>query len=77
MYSDGKGWVNEANRNDGYCPICNPKNYEAWEKKLFIQKQAKLALEKVETLRRIAEEEVLLADKQRATEVFRVPLLHN
>jgi len=45
VYIDGRGWANEGSRNDGYCPICNPKNYDAWEKRILIQREAKLTSE--------------------------------
>jgi hypothetical protein len=29
-YTDGKGWTNEGARDDGYCPVCNTKNFQRW-----------------------------------------------
>jgi len=45
VYIDGVGWANVGSRNDGYCPICNPKSYFEWEQKILIQRQSKLANE--------------------------------
>jgi hypothetical protein len=30
MYVDGLGYTTTAARDDGYCPVCNTKNYEKW-----------------------------------------------
>lgn len=29
-YIDGIGWTTTAARDDGYCPVCNTKNYDRW-----------------------------------------------
>jgi hypothetical protein len=29
-YVDGQGWTTTAARDDGYCPVCNTKNYDKW-----------------------------------------------
>lgn len=34
IYVDGVGWRDDGARDEGYCPVCNPKNYSAWEKKI-------------------------------------------
>lgn len=33
-YVDGSGWKDEGERDDGYCPVCNIKNYVKWKKKM-------------------------------------------
>jgi hypothetical protein len=38
IYQDGVGWVNTGTRDEGYCPICCPKNYDAWKQKIEEQK---------------------------------------
>ena len=67
-YVDGEGWVNDETRDAGYCPICNPKNYEAWEKRIAVEKERKEALKK-----KLAEKEeedlrVKELDRSRAAE---------
>lgn len=42
IYRDGVGWVDEGTRDHGYCPICNPKNYTAWNEKIEIQRKKKI-----------------------------------
>jgi hypothetical protein len=43
IYVDRRGWIDEGERNEGYCPICNPKNYDEWEKKMKIANELKIA----------------------------------
>jgi hypothetical protein len=43
IYVDGRGWIDEGERNEGYCPVCNPKNYDEWVKKMRIANEAKIA----------------------------------
>jgi hypothetical protein len=38
-YIDGVGWTTTAARDDGYCPVCNTKNYDKWMTR--IQEQTK------------------------------------
>lgn len=33
-YTDGAGWIDTGCRDDGYCPVCNTKNFEAWLKRM-------------------------------------------
>ena len=40
-YVDGKGWITNATRDDGYCPVCNTKNYDRWMKKVKEQTEKK------------------------------------
>ena len=30
-YRDGSGWTDDGARDDGYCPVCNTKNFDAWQ----------------------------------------------
>lgn len=34
MYVDGEGFQDYATRNEFYCHVCNPKNYDAWREKI-------------------------------------------
>lgn len=33
--------MNEESRDAGYCPVCNPKNFDAWEKKIAKERARK------------------------------------
>ena len=48
---------NEA-RDAGYCPICNPKNYEVWERRI-----------KVERARKAGQREVVARQQEEAARV--------
>lgn len=41
IYIDGRGWINEGFRDHFYCPVCNPKNFDEWEKMLRAQRELK------------------------------------
>ena len=68
-YQDGEGWTNTAARDAGYCPVCNPKNFAAWEERIRKTREdknnnlARLAIEQ-EALQAIADE-----DKARAAAI--------
>ena len=66
IYVDGKGWSDEGTRNHGYCPVCNPKNYNAWVERLRLQCEQKLEREKSEEESRQLSSKNALKDKLRA-----------
>ena len=68
-YIDGVGWVDNASRDDGYCPICNPKNYEVWQRKIDAERllrAEKAALADYESQRSM---EAYEEDRRRASQV--------
>jgi hypothetical protein len=73
-YKDGTGWTNTESRNAGYCPVCNPKNYDAW--KLVIEKErkqkmyVKLQQSILDEQKRLLEED----DKRRALAEVKISL---
>jgi len=40
-YKDGVGWTTTAQRDDGYCPVCNTKNYDKWMSRVKDQTEKK------------------------------------
>ena len=62
-YVDGEGWTNKAARDDGYCPVCNTKNYDKWMARIKEQTEKK----KMEDEKKEAEElkKKLLAEEDR------------
>ena len=66
IYIDGRGWADEGLRDDGYCPICNPKNYSVWEERLRIQHIEKVEAQRLALLKQDAEENIAFVDKIRA-----------
>jgi hypothetical protein len=40
-YIDGTGWTTTAARDDGYCPVCNTKNYDKWMTRVQAQTKRK------------------------------------
>jgi hypothetical protein len=40
-YVDGEGWRSTDARDAGYCPVCNPKNYEEWERRIRVERERK------------------------------------
>jgi hypothetical protein len=37
-YIDGQGWSDTGSRDDGYCPVCNTKNFDLWLQRLATQR---------------------------------------
>lgn len=66
IYVDGKGWSDEGMRNHGYCPVCNPKNYDVWEERLRCQREKKVEREKLLEENRKLFSKCALEDKLRA-----------
>lgn len=65
-YVDGEGWMNNEARDAGYCPVCNPRNYEIWEKKIEMER-IKKAEQRQEQERKLKEDErVKEEDRSRA-----------
>ena len=60
-YVDGVGWMNTESRDAGYCPICNPKSYGAWKKRIQREREKKIAIKlkekELKELERAREEE--------------------
>jgi hypothetical protein len=63
-YTDGVGWTTTANRDDGYCPVCNTKNYDKWMTRVKEQTERKRSQD--EEKKRVEEEERLLTEQDRA-----------
>ena len=66
-YVDGRGWVNEGARDDGYCPVCNVNNLDAWEKKMRRELAKKAAKQQLAAKMRARAEAAAAADEQRAS----------
>lgn len=41
VYIDGDGWSDTGSRDEGYCPICNPRNYTEWIQRIKIKNEEK------------------------------------
>ena len=41
VYVDGEGWQDTGSRDEGYCPICNPRNYSEWIQRIQIKEEEK------------------------------------
>ena len=65
-YVDGRGYVDEGARDDGYCPICNDKNYEMWMKKMRKELEEKATQAKRDQLAWHRGESAALEDQIRA-----------
>jgi hypothetical protein len=71
-YEDGVGWRNTDARDSGYCPVCNPKNYEAWERRIRLERERKRVIKEEQALR---EKQILLVqenDRVRAAALAKV-----
>jgi len=62
-YIDGIGFTTTATRDDGYCPVCNTKNYDRWMARIDANKERKRK-EDVETSM-IASERSLQKERDR------------
>jgi len=62
-YIDGIGFTKTASRDDGYCPVCNTKNYDRWMARIEAEKEQKRR-EDDET-RKIESERRVLAERDR------------
>jgi hypothetical protein len=69
IYVDGAGWSDEGTRDAGYCPVCNPKNYEVWEHKLRLEKERKELQKEVLQKSQEVQYKALEEDRIRAKEV--------
>ena len=65
-YVDGRGYVDEGARDDGYCPVCNDKNYEMWMKKMRKELEEKAAKQLRDKLAQQAGDAAALEDQARA-----------
>eukprot|EP00588_Corethron_pennatum_P027964 CAMPEP_0194334358 /NCGR_PEP_ID=MMETSP0171-20130528/65855_1 /TAXON_ID=218684 /ORGANISM="Corethron pennatum, Strain L29A3" /LENGTH=232 /DNA_ID=CAMNT_0039096971 /DNA_START=70 /DNA_END=768 /DNA_ORIENTATION=+ len=67
-YVDGLGYISTAKRDDGYCPVCNTKNYDRWMARVSRETEKKrledAERERSETERALAAEK----DRQNAVE---------
>lgn len=66
IYVDGKGWADEGTRNHGYCPVCNPKNFDVWEERIRFQREKKVERQKILEENRQLSSKFALEDKLRA-----------
>ena len=69
-YVDGVGYTNSAARDDGYCPVCNTKNYERWMKRVRAETEKK-RLEDEERWRIVAAEKIAV-ERDRAANADRL-----
>lgn len=65
-YIDGAGWKEIGSRDDGYCPVCNTKNFDAWQKKMAAQLAEKMAQDDALRAQQAASEAQAAADRARA-----------
>lgn len=65
-YVDGEGWQNTDARDAGYCPVCNPKNYEVWERKIRLERERKAILKEEQAVQHKAALLVQEDDRMRA-----------
>lgn len=65
-YCDGLGWVDDGARDDGYCPVCNDKNFDAWERKMRSELAEKAVRKQEERRLRLLAAKAAAADKARA-----------
>ena len=42
VYVDGEGWCDIGSRDEGYCPVCNPRNYSEWIERIKIKEAEKM-----------------------------------
>ena len=68
-YVDGVGWQNTDARDSGYCPICNPKNYEVWERKILLERERKAVLKEEQAVQMRAALLVMEDDRVRAAAI--------
>jgi len=68
-YVDGEGWQNTDARDSGYCPVCNPKNYEVWERKIRLERERKVILKEEQAAQQRAALLVQEDDRQRAAAI--------
>jgi hypothetical protein len=61
VYVDGVGWCDTGSRDEGYCPVCNPKNYDVWIEKIEIQHKEKQ--KQKEQLQKLLEERNIHANE--------------
>jgi hypothetical protein len=62
-YVDGQGWTTTAARDDGYCPVCNTKNYDKWMTR--VQEETERKRRHDEEKQRIEQEQQLVAEEDR------------
>lgn len=65
-YIDGVGWSDTGARDDGYCPVCNTKNFDAWQKKMAAQLLEKQAQDDALRAEQVAAGAQAEADQARA-----------
>ena len=58
-----KGWKNTETRDAGYCPVCNPKNYEVWERRIAEERAKRWEQKRVQALR--GEEAAVMREEDR------------
>ena len=71
-YIDGLGWADAGARDDGYCPVCNTKNYDKWMREMAAKLAVKAAQDEELRLANEAEALATEADKVRAAEATQV-----
>lgn len=65
-YRDGEGWVNCDSRDAGYCPVCNPKNFEEWNRRIKLEHEEKERLKRMISEQREKQRQIEEQDKLRA-----------
>jgi hypothetical protein len=62
-YVDGQGYTKTAARDDGYCPVCNTKNYDQWIKR--VKKETERKRLEDEERERLEKERRMVAERDR------------
>lgn len=76
-YVDGVGWSTTAARDDGYCPICNTKNYDRWVKKVKAQTEKKQREEEEKKEVEQMKIKLMEEDRKRAMDTSNSQICHN
>ena len=76
-YIDGEGWTTTAARDDGYCPVCNTKNYDKWMKRVKEQTEKKKREEEEKNQEEYRKQKLLEQDRKRMDTTGDDKLQHN
>lgn len=69
VYIDGVGWADTGARDDGYCPVCNPKNFDEWNARIEKTRLEKALLKEQQLLDEEKKQRSLEEDRKRAAAV--------
>lgn len=62
--------MNNEKRDAGYCPVCNPKNYEVWERRLAVEREQKEEKRRVQARKEQEAAKVKEEDRKRAAAIL-------